>query len=115
MLLQPLVENAVRHGGVGRRGRGVVRVRIARVDGDWLEVRVHDDGPGLAPGRDALASGTGLASTARRLRLLHGDAHALHAGDAPGGGFEVVLRVPIRAEGGAARPVHDDADAVVLA
>ena len=115
MLLQPQVENAVRHGGVGTRGRGVVRVRIARVDGDWLEVRVHDDGPGLAPGRDALASGTGLASTARRLRLLHGDAHALRAGDAPGGGFEVVLRVPIGAEGGTLRPVHDDAHAVVLA
>ena len=118
MLLQPLVENAVRHGGVGTRGRGAVRVHIARVDGDWLEVRVHDDGPGLAPGRDALASGTGLASTARRLRLLYGDAHALRAGDAPGGGFEVVLRVPLRAAGGAVRPAHpapDDADAVVLA
>ena len=119
MLLQPLVENAVRHGGVGTHGRGVVRVRIARLDGDWLEIRVHDDGPGLAPGRDALASGTGLASTARRLRLLHGDAHALRAADAPGGGFEVVLRLPARAHDGghdgAARPAHADTDAVVLA
>ena len=115
MLLQPLVENAVRHGGVGTRGRGVVRVRIARVDDAWLEVRVHDDGPGLAPGRDALASGTGLASTARRLRLLHGEAHALRAGDAPDGGFEVVLRLPAHRSDVAGRPVRDDADAVVLA
>jgi LytS/YehU family sensor histidine kinase len=105
----------VRHGGAGTRGRGVVRVRIARVDDAWLEVRVHDDGPGLAPGRDALASGTGLASTARRLRLLHGDAHALRAGDAPDGGFEVVLRLPAHRSDVVVRPVRDDADAVVLA
>ena len=75
MLLQPLVENAVRHGGVATTGRGVVRIHVTRAD-DRLELRVHDDGPGLAPGRDALASGTGLAATARRLQLLYGAAHA---------------------------------------
>ena len=96
MLLQPLVENAVRHGGVASTGRGVVHVHISR-SGDRLELRVHDDGPGLAPGRDALASGTGLAATARRLQLLYGAAHALRAGDAPGGGFEVLVRLPARA------------------
>jgi signal transduction histidine kinase len=94
MLLQPLVENAVRHGGVSATGRGVVRVRVARV-GPEIELRVHDDGPGLAPGRDPLASGTGLAATARRLQLLYGDAHALRASDAPGG-FEVIVRIPAR-------------------
>jgi two-component system LytT family sensor kinase len=100
MLLQPLVENAVRHGGVGTRGRGVVRVIVGLAHdarGEWLEVRVHDDGPGLAPGRDPMASGTGLAATARRLRLLFGAALAMRAGDAAGGGFEVVLRLPARA------------------
>jgi sensor histidine kinase YesM len=102
MLLQPLVENAVRHGGVSTSGRGVVRVRAARVGGD-VELRVHDDGPGLAPGRDPLASGTGLAATARRLQLLYGDAHALRAGNAAGG-FEVVVRIPAREAAAIASP-----------
>ncbi|MGZ8376957.1 MAG: sensor histidine kinase [Gemmatirosa sp.] len=95
MLLQPLVENAVRHGGVGTTGRGLVRVRIARL-GHELELRVHDDGPGVVAARDPLATGTGLAATARRLQLLYGDAHALRAGNAPDGGFEVVVRIPAR-------------------
>jgi signal transduction histidine kinase len=93
MLLQPLVENAVRHGGVATTGRGTVAV-TARRDGGALALRVHDDGPGLASGRDPLAGGTGLAATARRLRLLHGDGHALRAGTAPEGGFEVAIRIP---------------------
>ena len=102
MLLQPLVENAVQHGGTATAGRGRVHVRVRAIpdatppDVPALEVRVHDDGPGLAPGRDPLAAGTGLSATAQRLRLLHGAAHALRAGNAPEGGFEVVLRVPAR-------------------
>jgi two-component sensor histidine kinase len=112
MLLQPLVENAVQHGGTAATGRGRVHVRVrtaptvGAVDVlPALEVRVHDDGPGLAPGRDPLAAGTGLSATAQRLQLLHGAAHALRAGNAPEGGFEVVLRVPARRAADAAPAV----------
>lgn len=103
MLLQPLLENAVRHGGVETSGHGRIAVTVARTrtgaDGgseSMLEIRVLDDGPGLARDRDPFSSGTGLSATAQRLRLLYGDAHTLAAGDAPGGGFEVVVRLPAR-------------------
>ena len=100
MLLQPLVENAVRHGALATVGRGRVAVSIARgtgrAGGERLVVRVHDDGPGVPPGADPVATGTGLSATARRLRLLYGDAHALHVGAAADGGFEVRLELPAR-------------------
>jgi LytS/YehU family sensor histidine kinase len=102
MLLQPLVENAVRHGALASRGRGRVTVAAERAPGGRLVVRVHDDGPGAAPGVEPLSAGTGLSATARRLRLLYGDAHALHAGPAPEGGFEVRVVIPARAAGGPA-------------
>jgi sensor histidine kinase YesM len=97
MVLQPLVENAVRHGGVSRTGRGRITV-TARRDGDAsLELRVHDDGPGAAAlGAAPAAGGTGLSGTAQRVRLLYGDAGTMHAGDAPEGGFTVLLRFPAR-------------------
>jgi two-component sensor histidine kinase len=103
MLLQPLVENAARHGALASRGRGRVAVTVTR-DGGRLRVRVHDDGPGLTDGADPLAGGTGLSATARRLRLLYGDAHALHAGPAPDGGFEVRLEIPARQAAAASEP-----------
>jgi signal transduction histidine kinase len=96
LLLQPLVENAVRHGSLARSGRGRVVVRIARV-ADRLVVQVDDDGPGVPAGRHALNAGTGLGATAERLRLLYGDAHAFEAGNQDGGGFRVTVRLPWRA------------------
>ncbi|HET9986699.1 MAG TPA: histidine kinase [Longimicrobiales bacterium] len=96
LLLQPLVENAVRHGNAARIGRGVVDVRV-HSEGNRLRIEVEDDGPGAPPGRDVLASGLGLGATAERLRLLHGDAHTLEAGNLPGGGFRVRLELPLRA------------------
>jgi LytS/YehU family sensor histidine kinase len=95
LLLQPLVENAVRHGSLARSGRGRVAVRIGR-DGNRLVVRVDDDGPGVPAGRDVLNEGTGLGATAERLRLLYGDAHALEAGNRDGGGFRVSVYLPWR-------------------
>jgi len=101
MLLQPLVENAVRHGALATAGRGRVTVAVTRhaaAGGARLVVRVHDDGPGAPPGVDPVATGTGLSATARRLRLLYGDDHRLRVGAAPAdeGGFEVRLELPAR-------------------
>jgi signal transduction histidine kinase len=99
LLLQPIVENAIRHGGLEREGRARVTLRIRRavdhVDhGPQLEITVHDDGPGMPDDRDPLRSGTGLSSTAQRLALLHGDRAQLTATNAPGGGFMVHLALP---------------------
>lgn len=97
MILQPLVENAIRHGGVAEAGRGCVEVDVARV-GDRLAIHVRDDGPGRRdePGTADASGGTGLSATARRLALLYGEAHELEAGDAPGGGFAVRIAIPAR-------------------
>jgi signal transduction histidine kinase len=95
LVLQPLVENAVRHGGLAHAGQGRVALRIAR-EADRLVVQVDDDGPGAAGGRDVLHEGTGLGATAERLRLLYGDADAVTAGNLDGGGFRVTLRLPWR-------------------
>jgi two-component system, LytTR family, sensor kinase len=95
LILQPLVENAVRHGNVSLLGRGRIDVR-ARRNGDQLVIDVIDDGPG-APTPSAKGNGVGLSATAERLRLLYGDAHRFSAGNARvGGGFAVAIAIPFR-------------------
>jgi LytS/YehU family sensor histidine kinase len=94
LLLQPLVENAIRHGALEASGRGTVRV-TGTVAGGTLTLRVWDDGPGLPPGRDPLDTGTGLSTTVHRLRLLHGEAQRVTAGNVPGG-FAVTIALPER-------------------
>jgi len=103
LLLQPLVENAVRHGNATRLGFGAVSVR-ARRQGAELLLEVVDDGPGVAPGRDALGAGLGLSATASRLRLLYGDAHRFAAANVPDGGFAVTIAVPFATAVGASAP-----------
>lgn len=93
LLLQPLVENAVRHGRASRDGRGAISIR-ARLDDGILELVVADDGPGLG---EELAPGLGLSLTAERLELLYGARAELRAGRRDGG-FEVVIRLPARRE-----------------
>ncbi|HEV8630129.1 MAG TPA: histidine kinase [Thermoanaerobaculia bacterium] len=95
LLLQPLVENAVRHGGAELSGCGRVRVR-AWGEEDELRVEVADDGPGCPAGRDPLATGLGLGATAERLQLLYGDRQHLQAGNVAAGGFLVSVRLPRR-------------------
>lgn len=109
MSLQPLMENAVRHGALTVRGAGRVQLTASMVAGDTraddeatLELRVWDDGAGVTGERDPIGSGTGLSATARRLQLLYGARGSLQARNAAGGGFEVVLQLPAR---GAARGV----------
>ncbi len=95
MILQPLVENAVRHGRAAESGEGRIELR-ARRSGENLVLEVEDDGPGVADGKDPLASGFGLSATAERLRLLHGDEQRLEASNRPGGGFLVRVTLPFR-------------------
>jgi two-component system sensor histidine kinase AlgZ len=92
LVLQPLVENAVHHGIAPRREGGCVSVR-AWLDGDSLLLEVEDDGKGPGASEHA-GSQTSLADLRERLRLLHGDAAALSAGAAVGGGYCVRVRLP---------------------
>jgi two-component system, LytTR family, sensor kinase len=94
LLLQPLVENAVRHGNASRYGRGQVDVTARRID-DRLEVAVLNDGD--AEPEVGQGTGVGLNATAERLALLYGDGCDFHAGATGGGGFRVSIRIPFRA------------------
>ncbi len=108
LLLQPLVENAVRHGNVTRRGRGRVEVRGRRT-GDQLLLEVWDDGSGPALPPAPATAGVGLGSTAERLRLLYQGRQTFEAGADPVRGYRVSIRVPFREAAAAAdplRPVH---------
>ena len=90
LVLQPLVENAVKHGVRTREGRGTVRVE-ARAEAGDLVIRVADTGPGFGGASidDLLGRGTGLTNVAERLRAAGAE---LAIDDAPGGGL--VLRFP---------------------
>ncbi|AUX22488.1 uncharacterized protein SOCEGT47_029910 [Sorangium cellulosum] len=94
MLLQPLVENAVKHGTSRRVEGGAVTVR-AEVEGDDLLLSVHDDGPGPDGSRHR-GTGTSLMDLGERLRLLYGEDGRLSAGAGPAGGYEARLRLPVR-------------------
>ena len=93
LLLQPLVENAVRHGLEGRPDGITVRLEARRAD-DRLLLTVTDTGTGFDEGRRATGNGFGLHSVRERLRAL-GPPHALDIRSTPGEGTRVTLTLPI--------------------
>ncbi len=94
LILQPLVENAVRHGISAVSSSGRVDV-AAEVNGDFLRLTVKDDGPGIAAAPQQPGSGTGLKNTRERLAQLYGaDAH-LELGDGDGRGTVVRVDIPL--------------------
>jgi LytS/YehU family sensor histidine kinase len=93
MILQPLVENALRHGLLAKAEPGRLHV-ASRRDGDALHLRVDDDGLGLPAG--GAAEGVGLGNTRARLRVLFGAAASLVLERKAGGGTRVELRLPFR-------------------
>jgi len=97
MLLQPLLENAVRH-GVGRlRHGGTIRIQAA-VENDRLRIMVRNSGPrrGAAAGSDENRRGIGLTNTTERLKRVYGAAceFVLHWPES--GGCELTLQVPFK-------------------
>jgi two-component system, LytTR family, sensor kinase len=98
MSVQPLVENAVRHGVERRAGTGRVRIE-ARVASAEVELRVSDDGCGIEPERvpDVLAGaggGIGLSNVDARLRATFGERYALRVESEVGVGTTVTMTVP---------------------
>ncbi len=96
LLLQPLVENAVRHGIMPREEGGTLHIEARRV-GTQLLLRVVDDGPGPARSADT-AGGVGLANTKARLDSLYGDQHRFALRRADGGGCIVRIELPFHTE-----------------
>lgn len=96
LLLQPLVENAIKHGLAERVAGGEIRVAAMRKDAT-LRLSVYNDGPGFAAGWESKRAGVGLANLRRRLQIMHGDAADLLVRNVDGGGVEVVVTLPLAA------------------
>jgi two-component system LytT family sensor kinase len=96
LMLQPLVENAIRHGIAPRAAPGHVVVTASR-NGDRLELSVVDDGVGENPRADH-RDGVGLGNTRARLLSLYGSDHRFEAGSASSGGFAVRIEIPLRTD-----------------
>lgn len=103
LILQPVIENAVRHGISPRVEGGTVLIE-ARMEGDALVLAVEDDGPGVdaAHLEDALAGGYGLRNVRDRLRTKFGEGPWFRIEGGRGRGMRVELRIPARGrtEGG---------------
>jgi two-component system, LytTR family, sensor kinase len=93
LLVQPLAENAIRH-GIGRSSTaGLVVIASAR-RGDWLEIAVTDDGPG--PDANGNTGGLGLATARARVRHIYGPDADVTLSRAEGGGAVAMARLPFR-------------------
>jgi LytS/YehU family sensor histidine kinase len=92
LLLQPIVENAIRHGAAARPGAARLDVRAWR-DGDTLVLEVGDDGPGP---NAAAVFGHGLQNTRARLAAMHGAAASFELMPHAGGGALARIRMPMR-------------------
>lgn len=93
LLLQPLVENAVKHGVARSEGLTCIRI-LARVDGPDLEIVVENDAVAEGPGSSG--EKVGLQNVAERLRSRFGDQASLMSGEVAEGGFRNTLRIPVR-------------------
>ncbi len=94
LILQPLVENAIKHGASQIQGVGRITIR-ARRSGDRLQVSVHDNGPGLrAPAGDGAPHGVGLRNTQERLESLYGRDHDLTLSPSESGGLAAQVTLP---------------------
>jgi sensor histidine kinase YesM len=102
LILQPIVENAIRHGIAPRSSPGLIEIEARRENG-MLHIEVRDNGPGLPVNHNHIKlfkGGLGLANTRARLDQLYGSAHRFELENNPAGGLTVTLEVPSAAGNG---------------
>lgn len=96
LILQPLVENAFRHGIAPRAHEGVIQIQATR-DNGMVKLRVSDNGVGFGdPAEQIFSKGIGLSNTRERLNQLYGSAHRFEITTAERAGFEVTIAIPLR-------------------
>jgi signal transduction histidine kinase len=103
-VLQPFVENAIKHGLMDRRQGGSIRVRAER-DGGVLQLTVTDDGVGLSSDGGE-GKGVGISNARSRLERMYGGAASLSIGPGEGGGVTVCVRLPYERLADAVEPVR---------
>ena len=104
LILQPLVENAVRHGIAPHAVGGRIEVG-ARVENGCLRIDVFDDGQGS---KGEIREGVGISRTRARLDRLYGSGSCLEMHNGPRGGFQVRLTIPMRPEAGNENEAGDE-------
>ena len=97
LILQPMVENAVKHGIARRVQGGAIRITASRANGT-LTMRVYNDGPSLPVGWETSQSGIGILNVRTRLQSLYGDQFELSMRNQQPGGVEVTVSVPFVSE-----------------
>jgi sensor histidine kinase YesM len=103
LILQPIVENAIRHGIAPRSTPGLIEIEAKQHNG-MLRIQVRDNGPGLSEHRTSeylFKKGLGLANTETRLERLYGAAHLFNLRNNPDGGLIVTLEIPFHKDGAA--------------
>ncbi|MGH6616625.1 sensor histidine kinase [Sphingomonas sp.] len=97
LLLQPLVENAIKY-AVTPKEEGAEIAVVARLAGDRVQIAVSDTGPGLneMKARPSLSTGVGLANIRERLVQAFGPDHRFETGSLPTGGFKVEIEIPFQ-------------------
>jgi two-component system LytT family sensor kinase len=100
LILQPLAENAIRHGIEQREETGHLTIGARRRNA-LLELSVRDNGSGLAADNAPMREGIGLSNTRSRLRHLYGDKQKLELKAVPAGGLEVRITIPYHTRAGA--------------
>jgi anti-sigma regulatory factor (Ser/Thr protein kinase) len=103
LILQPLVENAIRHGIEPRACGGRVEIGAERVNGQ-LRLTVRDDGVGLRETSSRAGHGIGLSNTQERLARMYGEAHTFELRAGEHGGVAVSIAIPYRQAGEEAGP-----------
>ncbi|HXX17778.1 MAG TPA: histidine kinase [Candidatus Acidoferrum sp.] len=95
MLLQPIVENAIKHGLAPRVEGGQILLRTRRRDGR-LSIEINDNGMGMSPERltEVYGGGIGISNVYERLRLLYGDQFVMDIRSQPGEGTQIRIEIP---------------------
>ena len=110
LILQPIVENAIRHGIATRSTPGLIEIEAKQRNGT-LRIQVRDNGPGLSKHRNSdilFKKGLGLANTETRLERLYGAAHLFDLSNNPDGGLIVTLEIPFHKDGAAPSQSEND-------
>jgi two-component system LytT family sensor kinase len=102
MLLQPLIENSIKHGLEPRMSGGTITLR-SRIEMDRMIIEIEDDGVGIAPGRTHSSgvlrgTGIGMKNVRERLEVLFGEAALFDVTSRPGRGTKITMAIPVRVD-----------------